>query len=340
MLAHQPERRYHIVLLALLSAGALAGCQSAYYLQAARGQAGVLMARRSLVHVIEDPRTPPALSARLKLFRDAREFASQQLGLPDNRSYRSYADLHRDYAVWNVVAAAEFAVVPRQWCFPVAGCVAYRGYFHQRSAQRFAARLRKKGDDVIVGGVSAYSTLGRFADPLLSTQLRYDDVEVVGILFHELAHQQVYVRGDSSFNESFATTVGEVGLARWLQARQQGADLDHWRAGQERQRVRVQRIAAASADLSALYREKMAPDAMRERKRLRFEQLAHELNAAPPRALNNADLVAAATYFDCVPGFERELAAVDGDLPRFYQRVRELARLTAPERRARLSAAE
>jgi predicted aminopeptidase len=317
--------------LALL---ALSGCQTGYLLQAASGQIGVLAARRPVESVIADQSTPAPLRSRLTLVRDARNFASQELRLPDNRSYRSFANLKRDYVVWNVVAAPEFSVEPQEWCFPIAGCVAYRGYFRERSAQRFAERLRRRGDDVSVDGVPAYSTLGHFADPVLSTMLRYDDADVVGMIFHELAHQLLYVRSDSVFNESFAMTVEEAGLEAWLSARGLGAELANWRAKRSREQRQMLLLIAARADLAALYKEKLAVVQLRERKRQRLAQVTQELHAK--RVLNNADLAIAATYWDCVPGLQRELAAAGGQWSKFYVRAKLLAQLPRRERHQQL----
>lgn len=326
--------RKHRLTCTSLALLALSGCQAGYLLQAAGGQMGVLAARRPVERVIADRSTPAPLRTRLILVREARDFATRELGLPDNRSYRSFADLKRDYVVWNVIAAPEFSVEPREWCFPVAGCVAYRGYFHQRSAQRFAARLRRRGDDVVVGGVLAYSTLGHFADPLLSTMLRYDDAEVVGTIFHELAHQLLYVRSDSVFNESFAMTVEEAGLEAWLNARGLGAELANWRAKRSGERRQTLLLIAARADLAALYKERLGVEERRERKHRRLAQLALDLHSR--RSFNNADLAIAATYWDCVPGLQRELSAAEGQWSQFYQRARQLAQLTIGERRAKL----
>ena len=153
-----------------------------------------------------------------------RDFASHELALPDNGSYRSYADVGRPYVVWNVVAAPEFSVEPKRWCYPVVGCVAYRGYFVEDRARRFAAGLPAKGFDVMVGGVAAYSTLGHFDDPILNTMMGWNDVELAAIIFHELTHQLLYVPNDASFNEALATTVEDEGVRRWL--KQQGRDQD------------------------------------------------------------------------------------------------------------------
>src|SRR6201997_3613157 len=194
----------------------LAGCGTPYLMQAASGEWHVLHERVPIDKAIEDPHTAPAVREHLTKVRAAREFASHELGLPDNDSYRSYADIGRPYVVWNVVAAPEFSVAPKHWCFPVAGCVAYRGYFHEPAAREFALELEAQGFDVAIDGVPAYSTLGKFADPVLSSMLRYGDDDLAATIFHELAHQLLYVRDDSEFNEAFATTVEDVGLARWL----------------------------------------------------------------------------------------------------------------------------
>src|ERR1039457_4930523 len=202
-----PRVRRVIALRALIASLALAllsACGTLYIAQAAHGEWQVLHDRRPIATVMSDSRTPQALRDRLAAVRDARDFASQQLSLPDNRSYRSYTDLGRTFVVWNVVAVAEFSTEPLRWCFPIAGCVAYRGFFSESHAKAFGARLRKRGFDVVVQGVPAYSTLGRFADPVLNTMLIYGDNALAAIVFHELAHQLIYVEGDSEFNEAFA----------------------------------------------------------------------------------------------------------------------------------------
>ena len=200
-------------LFACVALLTLPGCSLTYYWQAAAGHMEVMRLRRPLDEVIADPATPGPTRRELVLAREAREFAHARLALPDNGSYRSFAELGRPYVVWNVFAAPALSLEPRQWCFPVAGCVPYRGYFSESRAQAFAARLMRDGDDIFVGGVAAYSTLGRFDDPLLDTMLSADAARLAGVIFHELAHQRVYVAGDAVFNESFATFVERQGLA-------------------------------------------------------------------------------------------------------------------------------
>ncbi len=328
---------------------ALSGCGTVYVAQAAKGQLQILTERRQIDRVIADPKSDPILRRRLATVREAREFASAELGLPDNKSYTSYADLGREFVVWSVVATPEFSVEPREWCFPVVGCVEYRGYFREASAEKFAARLRARGFDTIIGGVPAYSTLGKFNDPVMNTMMTYGDDELASILFHELSHQLVYIADDSSFNEAFAVAVEREGLARWLRKHGREPDLDKYLKRRERQAAGIRIVRRYREELAALYRLPLPETEMRERKaavfaRLRTEvrdldsrygiqsRFAEELLGLP----NNARLASFATYYECVPGFERLLEEKGHDLPRFYAAARELAKLPRAERRERL----
>ena len=212
------------IWIPILVLAVVAGCQSlAYYTQAVGGHFDVLSRARPVSDWLADPATPPELRARLETARHIREFASKSLGLPDNGSYLSYASIDRPYVVWNVFAAPELSVEPKLECFPFAGCVSYRGFYSEDDARRHAERLREAGYDVYVGGVPAYSTLGWTDDPLLSTFIRYPDAQLARLVFHELAHQLVYVKNDTTFNESFAVTVEEEGVRRWLEAESPGS---------------------------------------------------------------------------------------------------------------------
>src|SRR6184192_4077334 len=248
----------HVVcgVRALLLAAAcalLCGCGTLYLMQAASGEWQVLRRRVPIDTLLADPHTPPALRAHLEEVHAAREFASGELGLPDSSSYRTYADIGRPYVVWNVVAAPEFSVSPKRWCFPIAGCVAYRGYFREQRAREFAAALAVRGLDVAVDGVPAYSTLGRFADPVLSSMLRYGDDELAAIIFHELAHQQLYVRDDSQFNEAFAVTVENAGLERWLMLNGHADRIERYRQASAREHEFIALLSRARAQLAELY---------------------------------------------------------------------------------------
>jgi predicted aminopeptidase len=324
---------------------ALSGCGTGYLLQAARGQWQVQHTRQPIERLLRRETTDPALKRQLTLVLDARDFASRELGLPDNASYRSYRALSRPYVVWNVVAAPEFSVEPKRWCFLVVGCLSYRGYFHEVSARRYAAKLKLQGYDVLVAGVAAYSTLGKFSDPVLDTMLRYGDLELAGTLFHELAHQLVYVGSDSEFNESFAMAVEREGLRRWTQLRGRSGDYASYVENDRRQAGTVQRLATLRNELAALYATQQPAASLRERKRALLETAAAGIldyeraggfrsgyNAWLQAGLNNAHLAAVATYFSCVPAFERLLAKQQASLPAFYAAVRALAKATPAAR--------
>jgi predicted aminopeptidase len=329
---------------------ALQGCGTLYVMQAANGEWQVMRARKPIDKILKDPKTPQEFRDTLTQVNAAREFASRELALPDNRSYRTYADVHRPYVVWNVVAAPEFSVHPKQWCFPVAGCVAYRGYFVEKRARSFAGRLGRQGYDVTLDGVPAYSTLGKFADPVLSTMLPYGPDELAAIIFHELAHQLLYVKNDTGFNEAFATTVENAGLERWLTLNGHADEIRRYRKDSTREREYVDLFDRTRAQLARLYASGLPVAQMRARKTQTLATLAAEIKDLEKRqgvkssgydewikeGLNNARLASEANYYDCVPGFERLLAEQDNDLPRFYAAARELARLPMAERHEKL----
>ena len=325
----------------------LSGCGAGYLLQAAHGQWQLLRARTPIKRVLAAPDTPAPLRERLQLLQSARAFASRELGLPDNRSYTTYAALGRPYVVWNVVAAPPFSVRPRQWCFPVTGCIAYRGYFRERDARRYAATLAARGDDTLVAGVAAYSTLGRFADPVLDTMMGRGDADLVGTLFHELAHQLIYLKGDSAFNEAFAMSVERAGVARWLAAQGRAAELDGWLQRQAQQAAITRLFADGRGRLAALYAQPLPEAERRAQKGREMDAIGAQVRAYEAaqglrsgydawleEGLNNAHLASVATYFDCVPGFERLLAQHGGELASYYGAVRALARGPATARRA------
>ncbi len=329
---------------ALLCVFALAssGC---YEWQAAQGQVRLMLAREPIAEVIARPQTPAAVRAQLQRVSAIREFASRDLGLPDNGSYRSYADLGREYVVWNVFAAPKFSIEAQQWCYPIVGCVAYRGYFHEKAARMLAGDLQARGMDVAVEGVAAYSTLGHFDDPILNTMLGWSEAELAGIIFHELTHQLIYVANDASFNEALATVVEEEGVRRWLTARGRAQD-QRDDSVLEAHYARVTGLLIDTrARLGVLFASRAPAPAMAEGKQrifadatATFTALKAEWGGRAPfqewfdRGLNNAYLASIATYQTCVPGLRRELAGVGGDLPAFYARARELGLLKQAER--------
>jgi predicted aminopeptidase len=338
-------------LLVLPAVTLLAGCAtSGYYAQAVRGHFELMDRRVPIDELMADPATPQDLRERLVVASEARRFAIDELGLPDNGSYRSYVAVEGRAVVWNVFAAPELSLQPRRWCFPVAGCVVYRGYFREADARRYAEEIRgQDGDDTWVGGAAAYSTLGRFEDPVLSTMLGWDDARLAGLLFHELAHQRLYVEDDSAFNEAFATAVEEVGVRRWLLASGREALLPAWEVGRARSREFEALLATVRERLAAVYASDEPEAVKRELKALAFEGLKaayRDLRAGWDgwpgydrwfeEPLNNARLIPSATYRALVPALTGLLAESGGELESFYRRCEALAELTPEERGERL----
>jgi predicted aminopeptidase len=317
----------------LLCLAALPGC---YYAQAAKGQWELTRKRQPIAEVLADKETPAELAARLRLVQEARQFAIDELDLPDNDTYRTYADIEREYVVWNVFAAPEFSMRPKTWCFPIAGCVSYRGYFSRAAAEREASGLAEQGFDVAVGGVAAYSTLGKLRDPVLSSMMKWDDVELVGVLFHELAHQVLYVKDDTAFNESFATAVEEFGVLRWLRSRDQQQETDVYLARRELRQDLMGLVATAREDLEAMYAADSPIEEKRAAKAGRLETLRSEVAELLEQAgrdpshwlsgeLNNARLVSMTLYEGMLPEFRALLGACDEELACFYEEARRLA---------------
>ena len=338
----------------LTLATVLGGCGLGYYAQSVGGHVDLMQRARPVEQWVADPTTPASLRERLLLTQRLRAFAVDELKLPDNASYRRFAELDRSAVVWNVVATPELSLTLQTWCFPVMGCVGYRGYFQRAPADQLAADLRAQGLEVSVYGVPAYSTLGWTnwlgGDPLLSTFIRWPESELARLLFHELAHQVVYVADDTAFNESYATAVERLGLRRWLAGA--GAAAQQEAAALEARRQDFRRITAqARRDLDALYRSRLAPDALRERKAERVQQLRDDharLKAGPWQGfagydawfaqVNNAALAVQGAYEDLVPAFERLFESEGRDFSRFHAAVVRLAALPVEQRRAALRA--
>lgn len=336
-------RSLAVPLLGLL----LGGCSTVdYYSHLGLGQLQLLNAREPISDLLADPATDLELARRLALAQQARDFASAGLHLPDNRSYRLYADLGRPFVVWNLFATPEFSLEPQLHCFPIAGCVAYRGYYQQGRARGAAALLGEQGLDTYIGGVEAYSTLGWFDDPLLNTMLRWNDERLVAVIFHELAHQQYYLPGGTAFNESFATFVEQQGLRQWHAARGESSP-----ASNDRQRQQFIELVLASRErLRELYARDMPAETMRAAKQAEFARLRREYRALRQREwggqgrydawiegpLNNAKLLPFGLYDQWVPAFAAIFAKVGGDWPAFYAAVAALGRLSEENRRIEL----
>ncbi|HTT07707.1 MAG TPA: aminopeptidase [Gammaproteobacteria bacterium] len=334
---------------ALLTLG-LSGCANlGYYAQSLHGQWEVSVHSRPIAQILQDACTDEATKEKLRQVLVLRKFAVTALALPDNDSYRAYADLDRPYVVWNVFATPELSLQPVRSCFLVVGCLSYRGYFQEADARAYADELRRAGDDVHVGGVVAYSTLGWFDDPVLNTMLKWDDAHMAKFLFHELAHQKLYVRDDSAFNEAFATAVAEEGWRRWQDAHHMAANGN---AELAYETGVIHLVLATKGELETLYDSALTVEEKRRAKKEIFNALRADYDVLRQRwegrydaydhwmhgDLNNAKIMAVATYHDLIPAFTTLLAVARGDLPRFYALAATVGRLPPKERSACLEA--
>lgn len=335
-----------LLLLACLSACAT----SAYYAQLASGQWNMFSDRQPIEELLDNPATPADLHDRLQLVESIRNFATTELSLPDNPSYRYYVDLQRPYAVWNVYAAEEFSTTAIDWCFPIAGCVAYRGYFTEQTASDYAQQLSGQGLDSYVGGVAAYSTLGWFNDPVLNTFIYRDDAQLAGLVFHELAHQQLYLPGDTAFNESFARAVEVEGVRRWLSLQQRESLMTAYLLDQQLHQDFVATLLAGRDQLDALYAQDLPVEEMRRRKLILLETIQKQDYPAfkkrwggtsrfdnwMAKDFNNAKLATLANYQQWVPAFKQMLANNGGNFQVFYQDARVLSGLEPSLRQQQL----
>ena len=329
----------------------LSACSSiSYYSQAVQGHLDLTRRKQDIERLIADPATPETLRSRLMTIRSIRQFAIDQLALPDSGSYTSYADLERDVTVWLLSAAPELSLEPRRWCYLFVGCLSYRGYFQRGRAEKLAEKLQKKGYDTSISPSPAYSTLGLMKDPVLNTMLAYDDTELAGILFHEMAHELTYVKGDSLFSESFASTVERVGQERWLAAHGPTPDRDRQRLKRERAEQFNQLLLDTRNQLERLFssdendRQKGSGKQQIYRQLdQRYQQLKEQWQGYAgydhwmQRDPNNADLALIATYELAVPAFLALLAQNEGNLPAFYQAVQKLSGLDPEHRKSRLA---
>ena len=339
--------RHSVYLLFGLTLIVLSGCTSiGYYAQAVSGHLELRARERPIDQMLNDPSTAPVLAKRLAAVLAMREFAVRELDLPDGGSYRRYADLERDFVVYSVVAAPQFSMTPVPSCFLVIGCVSYRGYYRVRDAAAHARTLRRQGLDVYVAPVPAYSTLGWFDDPVPSTLLRGPDWSVAGTLFHELAHQRMYVANDTGFNEAYAVAVQRSGVKRWLQvagddaARRQHADAE------ARREQFLTLVRWAREQLVALYRQAISVQQMQAHKdqtvrelRARYAALRNQWQGFTgydrwfSQDVNNAKLALVGEYNTLVPDFERLLVHVDNNWPRFHALVSCIAKQSVAKRR-------
>ncbi len=354
-------RKWSLALVLVLAVAAVSGCRTlSFYGQAIKGQYYIVAHERSMEKLLAEPQTPARLKGRLELAGKLRAFGEKELKLPVNGHYRKYVDVHRRFVVWNVEAAPEFSLEPKSWWYPLVGRLEYRGYFSERGATNYARWLEKKGYDVYVGGVEAYSTLGWFKDPLLNTFLFNADANLAETIFHELGHQRVFASGDTDFNEAFATTVGQEGARRWLRAQGDAAAYEQYLAQLRRTEQFVRLISHTRARLAALYGDERTeggkikanrkkrnapPEQLRKEKARILAQLQQDYAQLKAQwggntdyddwfagRVNNAQLNSVAAYYDLLPGFEQLLQMNGGDLEKFYAAAERLSKMPKKER--------
>ena len=335
------------IIGAMTLLAALSGCTSvSYYAKSLDGHLQIMTARQNVERLIKKPSTPEPLRNRMAAAHEIRQFAVAELDLPDNDSYRTYVDIKRDYVTWAVFAAPEFSLSPHIKCFPVFGCVPYQGFFDPKDALREADKLTAEGFDVHISGVNAYSTLGLTSDPLLSTMFRFDKTYLAGIVFHELAHQRVYVKGDSAFNESFAVAVETTGVRKYLRAHGDSAGLRAYERDRQRQADFLRLAEGAKRELGKIYQgagtaeqKRAAKTAAIERLRAKYRKLRdtqwggnRDYDQWFEAPINNAKLAATSVYNDNVDEFIRLFELCGEDYPRFYDAVARYGKLERDER--------
>ncbi len=342
-------RCMHWLLYALL-AGFLNGCATlSYYQQAIGGQIELLQKRKPIAAVLKDQDIDATIKTRLHLIQKARVFAVNDLMLPDNDSYKDYADLGRPYAMWSVFVTPAYSLKPRQWCYPLLGCVSYRSYFSQGQAQAYADSMQSRGYDVYIAGVPAYSTLGWFDDPVLNTMMHWQDYDLVGTLFHELAHQKFYIKDETIFNESLAKAIEQEGLRRWMDAQTDAGQYQKYLLESEREKAFIELILASRKKLQELYQSELPEDEMFKGKMQIFRSMRAAYLQLRQRwggydvyddwmlsGVNNAKVQSIATYYDYVPAFIKMLQQQQGNIGNFYQEIETLMQQTAEDRRVHL----
>src|SRR5579862_72507 len=358
------RKKWLVVVLLALIVAAVSGCQTiGYYAQAIKGEGQILANRKPIDKLISDPHTPADLRQKLELVQRMRAFAKDSLKLPVDNYYLKYTDVHREYVVWNVQAASEFSLQPKTWWYPVVGSLEYRGYFSEAGANKCAAPLRKKGYDVYVDGVEAYSTLGWFKDPILNTFITRSEPELAEVLFHELGHKRVFARGDIDFNEAYATTVGQEGAHRWLKANGETNLLEKYNVALARDNQFVHLVMSTRTRLEKLYGDTLDKDGkvkaakvpplppaeLKQEKEKIFADLQADYQKLKASwggysgyddwfagQVNNAQLNTIANYYDYLPSFKRLLEMNGGNMEKFYQEVERLSKIPKDERHQKL----
>jgi predicted aminopeptidase len=338
-----------IVGCSLALALIVGSAQFKYYFQAGYGHLALLIKARPIDAYLADPSVDGSLKQKLAKVKRIRDFAVRELKLPDTDSFKHYVEIDRPAVVWNVIATPELSMQPVQWCFPVAGCISYRGYYNKNDAFAFARSLQRAGYDVQVAEVPAYSTLGWFSDPVISTFINYSEPQLARLIFHELAHQRLYVKGDSQFNESFAVAIEEEGVERWIARHGDDTMLQNYLANNIRKRDFVALLAKYQKQLSENYASNASVEEKRAKKAQVLNALQDEFKSVKvgwngysgydgwfARPLNNAHLASIATYHSLVPGF-RALMKNQADLDEFYVTAKSLAALPQAMRQEQLA---
>jgi predicted aminopeptidase len=339
------KRIPEILLVLIITVTCLQCCSLPYYNQAINGQMEILRNSEPISDLVDNPETPAKLRNKLIFIQSVRDFATKELHLPVNGHYLSYVALDRPYVVWNVFAAPQFSLTPKTWCFPIVGCVAYRGYFDEDDARRFGDSLKQEGYDVFIGGAIAYSTLGWFDDPVLSTFVSLSEPDTAALIFHELAHGILYIKDDTAFNESFATAVEQEGLRRWQASAGDPGGYQKWLRKQRRRQKFTTLVSKYRDRLEALYESDLPLTAKHKKKAAVFTQMNTEFRDLKSNhsgmavydawfnyPLNNAQLVSVSTYHDWVPAFGSILFECGGNLEKFYERCGQLAQKDPAER--------
>ncbi|MBL1143237.1 MAG: aminopeptidase [Proteobacteria bacterium] len=329
------NQHYFILLLIIFF---LSGCTSVqYYSQSIQGQFEVLKKRQDINDILDDPNVSSSLRDKLNTVLQLRQFSTEQLGLPKNNSYLSYADLERDYVIWNIFANEEFSLEPLSWCYLIIGCLSYRGYFSQSEAEKNATHLKQQGYDIYLGGVAAYSTLGWFDDPVLNTMLRWSENYLATVMFHELAHQQLYIKNDTEFNESYADAVAHIGVTRWLRQKHDKGLLDEYNQSQIHEKIFVALVMRYKSILNKLYHSSEDKKTKRSRKKNLFQKMQTEYfemtkswGENPYKKwfssdINNAKLASVVTYRKHVPAFLEIYEKLNKNLAQFYSFSKSLS---------------
>lgn len=334
-----------------ISVTLIQGCSSAaYYKQAIGGQYEILSRRIEITDLINNEDTSVDLKKKLELVLQIRAFSKKEMAMNVGENYSQYSDTQRDYVVWNVSASPSLSLTPYQWCYPIVGCQSYRGYFHQKMAIEEASNLQQQGYDTWVGGVSAYSTLGWFEDPVLNTFIFRSDADLAALLIHELSHQILYIKDDTAFNESFATAVEIEGLKRWLKKVKQEELLIDYQQKREEKAFFIETVSATTEKLKALYESELSDDD----KTIKKEQIISTLRNSYKKAItdkslrgyytqwfnkiNNAKLASISNYYTYVPAFSVMIADANGDMTTFYQQAKALSEMDKKTRTKTLEA--